>query len=198
MDSVRYVFGVICVIIMPSGMLFWFLIHPWARRWRRLGPTLTYHIVLPVVIALGAVLYRFRAPLLGKDLGTNWILIGITGVSYAITMWFESQYWRHLSIATLTGVTELSRNGNETGKLLREGIYARLRHPRYASAGLGLIGNVLLINYLGLYILFLLVIPMGLWLLALEERELVDRFGDAYRQYQREVPQLIPRLRRTR
>ena len=56
----------------------------------------------------------------------------------------------------------------------------------------------LLINYLGLYILFLLVIPMGLWLLALEKRELVDRFGDAYRQYQREVPQLIPRLRRTR
>ena len=59
-------------------------------------------------------------------------------------------------------------------------------------------GNVLLFNYLGLYILFLLVIPMGLWMLALEERELVDRFGDAYRRYQREVPQLIPRLRRTR
>ena len=198
MDGVRNIFGVLCVIILPSGLLFWFLIHPWARRWRRLGPARTYLIVLPVVIAVGAVLYRFRGPLLGEDLGTNWTLIGIAGVFYAITMWFEFQYWRHLSIATLTGVTELSRTGNETGKLLREGIYARLRHPRYASAGLGVIGNVLLINYLGLYILFLLVIPMGLWLLALEERELVDRFGDAYRRYQREVPQLIPRLRRTR
>jgi protein-S-isoprenylcysteine O-methyltransferase Ste14 len=178
-------------------MLFWFLIHPWARRWRRLGPARTYLIVLLVVIGLGAVLYRFRGPLLGEDLGTNWILIGIAGVFYAITMWFEFQYWRQISIATLIGVTELSRTGNATGKLLRYGIYARLRHPRYASAGLGVIGNVLLINYVGLYILLPLVIPMGLWLLALEERELVERFGDAYRQYQREVPQLIPRLRRT-
>ncbi len=198
MDSIRYILGVICVIVLPSGMLFWFLIHPWARLWRRLGPARTYLIVLPVVAALGTVLFRFRGSLLGVDLGTNWLLIGIAGVLYAITMWFEFRYWRHLNIATLVGVTELSRIGNETGKLLREGIYARLRHPRYASEGLKVIGHVLLVNYLGLYILLLLVTPMGLWLLALEERELVDRFGDAYRQYQREVPQLIPRLRSTR
>jgi protein-S-isoprenylcysteine O-methyltransferase Ste14 len=31
---------------------------------------------------------------------------------------------------------------------------------------------------------------------SLEERELLDRFGDAYREYQRDVPRLIPRLRR--
>jgi protein-S-isoprenylcysteine O-methyltransferase Ste14 len=195
MDSVRYIFGVICVITLPSGLLFWFLIHTWARRWRRVGPARSYLIVIAAVIALGAVLYRFRWPLLGEDLGTNWALIGIAGVTYAITAWmelFEFQYWRHLNIATLLGVTELSRTGAEPAKLMREGVYARLRHPRYLSAGLGMIGNVLLINYLGL------VIPVGLWLLALEERELVDRFGDAYRQYQREVPQLIPRLRRTR
>jgi protein-S-isoprenylcysteine O-methyltransferase Ste14 len=198
MESVQYILGVVCVTVVPSGLLFWLLIHPWAHRWRRLGPARTYLILLPLVIALGAVLYRFRGPLLGKDLGTNWILVGIAGALYAITMWFEFQYWRHLSIATLTGVTELSQTGNETAKLLREGIYSRVRHPRYASAGLGLIGNVFLINYLGLYILFLLVIPLGLWMLVLEERELVDRFGDAYRQYQREVPQLIPRFRSTR
>ena len=198
MDSVRYLFGVACVIIMPAGLVFWLLIHPWASRWRRLGLARTYLIVLPLVAALGAWLFRVRGTLLGLDLGTNWLLIGLAVVFYGTTMWFEWRYWRHLSIATLTGVTELSRTGNEASKLLREGIYAKVRHPRYASAGLQMTGNVLLINYLGLYILFLLVIPMGLWMLALEERELVDRFGDAYRRYQREVPQLIPRLRRTR
>ena len=197
MDNVRHFLGVVCVVILPPGMLFWFLIHPWARWWRRLGPARTYLIVVPLVVSVGALVYRVRGPLLGEDLGTNWILIGIAAIFYGMTTWFEFQYWRYLSIATLVGVTELSPTGNESGKLLREGIYARVRHPRYASAGLAVIGHVLLINYLGLYIFILLAIPMGLWLLALEERELVDRFGDAYRQYQREVPQLVPRLRRT-
>jgi protein-S-isoprenylcysteine O-methyltransferase Ste14 len=187
MNTLRHTFGVLCVIVLPSGVLYWFLIHPSLR---------TYLIVLPVVIALGTVAYKFREPLLGKDLGTNWVFLGIALLFYASTTWFEFQYWKQINIATLIGVTELSATGHETGKLAREGIYARVRHPRYASAGLGLIGNVLLINYLGLYILFLLLIVVGIGLLALEERELVDRFGEAYRQYQREVPRFIPRLRR--
>ena len=53
-------------------------------------------------------------------------------------------------------------------------------------------------NYIGLYILVLLLFPVGHLTMVLEERELVERFGDAYRQYQREVPRLIPRFRRTR
>ncbi len=196
MDNLRYIFGVLCVIVLPSGVLYWFLIHPFARHWRKLGPARTYLIVLPLVIALGTVAYHFRVPLLGKDLGTNWILIGIALLLYLSTTWFEFQYWKQINIATLVGLTELSPTGNEPGKLAREGIYARVRHPRYASAALGLIGNLMVINYLGLYVLFLVLIALGTGLLALEERELVERFGEAYRQYQREVPQLIPRLRR--
>ncbi|MDP8980140.1 MAG: isoprenylcysteine carboxylmethyltransferase family protein [Acidobacteriota bacterium] len=196
MNSLRHIFGVLCILVLPSGVLYWFLIHPFARQWRKLGPARTYLIVLPVVVALGTVAYQFREPLLGKDLGTNWILIGIALLFYVSTTWFEFQYWKQINIATLIGVTELSATGHESANLAREGIYARVRHPRYASAGLGLIGNVLLINYLGLYIVFLLLIVLGIGLLALEERELVDRFGEAYRQYQREVPRFIPRLRR--
>ena len=181
-------------MIMPAGLLYFLLIHSWASRWRKLGPARTYLIVLPLVAALATAVYLVRGTLLGRDLGTNWLLIGFAAVLYGIQMWFELQYWKQISIATLAGVTELSRTGNEASKLVREGIYAKVRHPRYASAGLGMMGNVLLINYLGLYLLFLLVIPVGLWMLSLEERELVDRFGDAYRRYQREVPRFVPRL----
>jgi len=55
--------------------------------------------------------------------------------------------------------------------------------------------NVLIANYLGLYLLMIAMVPPGYCMLVLEERELLNRFGDAYRDYQREVPQLIPRLR---
>lgn len=76
-DRLRYVLGVLNVIVLPAGVLFWLLIHPWARGWRRLGPARTYLIVLLPVVALGAALFRNRERLLGADLGMNWIVIAI-------------------------------------------------------------------------------------------------------------------------
>ena len=43
-----------------------------------------------------------------------------------------------------------------------------------------------------------LAVPAGLVMVVFEERELVGRFGEDYRTYQREVPRFIPRWRRLR
>ena len=194
MDRVRYLLGVPVVIVVPLGMLYWLIIHTYARWWRRWGPLRTYLAVVPVLVTLGVSLFRVRRHLLGADLGTNWSLIGIALVLACPMTWLEFQYWRHLSISIMVGIPELSQQGNS--RLLRDGIYGVVRHPRYLSAGIGLIVNVLIVNHLGLYILVMLVVPPGYWMLLLEERELVDRFGDAYREYQRDVPRLIPRRRK--
>jgi protein-S-isoprenylcysteine O-methyltransferase Ste14 len=63
--------------------------------------------------------------------------------------------------------------------------------------GVSVIANTLFINYTGMYILVLLLAPVGYLMIVLEERELIERFGDEYRKYQREVPRLIPRWRKT-
>jgi protein-S-isoprenylcysteine O-methyltransferase Ste14 len=196
-DRVRYALGVLSVITLPPGLLFWFVIHPWARWWRRLGPIRTYLIVLPPVVAFGTFLFRIRGRLLGADLGTNWSLISIAIAFYGVVAWLELKYWRHLSIATLVGIQELLPTDHRKGKLLREGIYREVRHPRYLSAGIGIVANLLIMNYVGMYVLILLLFPAGYVMVVLEERELVDRFGEEYRQYQREVPRVLPRLRRT-
>ncbi|MBK5293511.1 MAG: isoprenylcysteine carboxylmethyltransferase family protein [Acidobacteriia bacterium] len=194
MEGIRYFLGVATLILVPLGLLYWLIIHRWARFWRKWGPIRTYLAVLPVLAALGVLLFQVRGPLLSTNLGTNWILIGIALVLSCLMTWLEFQYWRQLSISTLVGILELSQQ--RKGRLLREGIYGVVRHPRYLSAGIGMIVNALIVNYLGLYILLISVVPPGYLMLVLEERELLDRFGDAYREYQWDVPRLIPRLRR--
>jgi protein-S-isoprenylcysteine O-methyltransferase Ste14 len=193
-DRVRYVLAVLSIITLPPGVLFWFVIHPWARWWRRLGPARTYLIVVPVVVAFGVLLFRVRGRLLGADLGMRWSLIAIAVVLYGVSTWIAFQHWRHLSIATMIGIPELSSAEQRKGKLLKEGIYRVVRHPRYLSAGIAVIAVALFVDYVGVYVLILLLFPLGYPMLIFEERDLIDRFGEEYRQYQREVPQIIPRL----
>ncbi len=193
MDRFRYLFGVWNVTILPVGLLFWFVTHLWAPSWRRIG-SITYLIILPPLVALGVVLFRFRAWLLGADLGVRWILISIAVILYAITGWLEMKTWRQLSIPIAVGLPEVSRTAQGNGKLLKDGAYRIVRHPRYLSAGIGVVANSFIINHVGMYVMILLVFPAGFVMLMFEERDLVDRFGEEYRQYQREVPKIIPRF----
>ena len=195
---IRYLLGVLNVIVLPPGLLFWLVIHPWAAGWRRLGPVRTYLIVVPPLVAFGAALFRVRGRLLGADLGMHWSLISIALVLYGVTTWLELQYWKQLSIPTVIGIPELSLAGHRKGKLLKDGVYRAVRHPRYLSAGIGVVANALVIDHVGVYVLILLVFPAGFVMLMFEERELVIRFGEEYRQYQREVPQILPRLHKTK
>jgi protein-S-isoprenylcysteine O-methyltransferase Ste14 len=197
-NHVRYVLAALSVITLPPGLLFWFVIHPWAGWWRRLGPVRTYLIVLPVLVAFGVLLFRLRARLVGADLGMNWGLIPIGAVLYGLSTWIAFLHRRHLSIATMIGIPELSPTAQRKGKLLKDGIYRVIRHPRYLSAGLAVIAVALFVDYVGVYFLILLLFSLGYPMLIFEEKELVDRFGEEYRQYQREVPRILPRLRRTK
>jgi methanethiol S-methyltransferase len=153
---------------------------------------------VPVVMAFGALLFRLRARLLGVDLGMHWSLVAIGAVLYGLSTWIALQHRKHLSIATMIGIPELSPTEQRRGKLLKDGIYRVVRHPRYLSAGLAVIAVALFVDYVGVYVLILLLFPLGYPMLFFEERELIDRFGEEYRQYQREVPQLLPRWRRAK
>jgi len=194
-DHVRYFLGVFDFVLILPGLFFWFVIHPFARSWRRLGPAITYLIVVPIAIAIGVLVFHFRRQLLGTNFGTNWSLTAIAVILYIVMLWVDLKYWKQLKISTLIGIPELSPVNQQEGKLLKEGVYGVIRHPRYLSAGLGVLSTVLFVNYAGLYLFILLVVPVGIVLLMLEERELVDRFGEEYRKYQREVPRFIPRRR---
>lgn len=81
--------------------------------------------------------------------------------------------------------------------LVRHGLYAYVRHPIYAGGLIVLPGAVLIQPSLTVLVASAIVY---VWLFAqarLEEIDLVQRLPE-YRDYMREVPRFIPRLRRSR
>lgn len=80
--------------------------------------------------------------------------------------------------------------------VIRTGVFSLVRHPIY-------LGSMLL--YLGFIILSMSVIAFGIWIIIIvfyvyisryEENILIDKLGEEYEQYMRDVSMFIPKIRR--
>lgn len=179
------------VVAFPAAMSMWFVIHPLAGFWRRRGPAVTYGVVVTVALVIGTTVYRFREPILRLEFGFAWPLVLLAMVCFAGGIALEVRYRRQISIATLLGLPEVS--GDRPNVLLNRGIYARIRHPRYLGLLCEISGSAFLANYLAAYVVAVATIPVLYLTVLLEERELLRRFGDEYREYMQQVPRFIPR-----
>jgi protein-S-isoprenylcysteine O-methyltransferase Ste14 len=83
----------------------------------------------------------------------------------------------------------------EEGRIIDSNIYSVLRHPAYAAVlrvGIGLA----LLNGNANAIAFAILMPLGFigWIRLVEEKELIERFGQPYVDYRKRVPAFWPRL----
>jgi protein-S-isoprenylcysteine O-methyltransferase Ste14 len=81
----------------------------------------------------------------------------------------------------------------EDHKIKKEGFYKYLRHPSYAfslltSLGLGLYLN----NWLSLVLAFVPTFLAFSYRITIEERALIEQFGEEYLEYRRKTKKLIP------
>lgn len=194
MNSIRYWLAVILVVTGPPAVVWWFVVHPFVGFWRRLGKLLSSLIVLALMLVACYFLYQARDALLGRDLGGNRLLWAPAFILFVLSAYFDARAKKHLKLHIMTGMPELDPEGSGT-PMLKEGIYASVRHPRYVAVIVGIAAFALFVNYLGIYVFTVLTVP-ALWLVViLEERELAERYGQEYEQYQREVPMFFPRFR---
>jgi protein-S-isoprenylcysteine O-methyltransferase Ste14 len=195
MDAFRYWLAVVLLCTIPMLCVYWPVVHGFIRFWRRAGPGVTYGVML-AGFALGASgLFLARGRLLGADFGTQWPLVTIGAACLALAGWLHRELYRDITNRFLVGMPELAPE-RYPQPLVRSGLYARVRHPRYLQMAVALLGYALVANYLSSYVLALLWLP-GMYVTVLfEERELRERYGAEYDEYCRKVPRLVPRLRR--
>jgi len=96
--------------------------------------------------------------------------------------------FREYSLKSFIGLRE------EEAELKTSGILAHIRHPIYAGTLLIALGLFLFIPKWPVAVACTSIVLYTLIGIQLEERKLVRLFGQAYTDYQRKVPMLIPGL----
>ena len=194
MEAARYWVGVAMVSFGPAAILFWLSVHPFIACWRRVGTKTTLAIHSAGMIVVAGMLIYYRAVLMRGDLGTSYLFAGLAVallIVSGVMRYFQNKVLPH---TTIMGIPELDPAGNES-ELVVQGPYARIRHPRYVQLLIAFVAYALFANYVTCYVVVVLTLIGVRVVVAFEERELIARFGDAYRRYMETTPRFVPTRR---
>ena len=70
-DQIRRVLAVAAIVVYGPGLLFWFLVHPLARFWRKIGPAITYLIVVTALTVIGLGAFEVSGTLISSFTDTG-------------------------------------------------------------------------------------------------------------------------------
>lgn len=181
-----WVAGIVLFMQLPIP-LYWFVLHPAKDFWRGRG-NVTYVAAMGLSwLPVSILLIIYHRELLRSDWPSAWQFdLGL--VLIVLEVWTFVKVKRDLGGARLVGATEISGGG----QIEQAGIYARIRHPRYAGSFLALLGACLVggtrVTWAAVAIWTILTAVA----IGMEERELRARFGNSYQEYCRRVPRFIP------
>ncbi len=148
-------------------------------------------VVFGLALWLSALLYLVYPAWLAwsqvdLQLWLRWAGAGLMVLCVPLFYWLFSSLDRNI-----TGTVAIRKDHN----LVTSGPYAYVRHPLYSVGLLAFSGFVLLTS--SWWIAFLVVMT-GIYLVRrtpLEEKRLLERFGDEYREYMQNTGRYLPRLR---
>ena len=136
-----------------------------------------------IVAALGA---RSVGPTLGMLEPLRMVGVVVMWLGLALRVW---------AIATLGSAFRTTVEVEPGQTVVSSGPYRWVRHPSYAGLLLIVAGfGAALGNWLSLTVCVVLPLPAILWRIHVEEAELNNVLGEAYRTYQSDRARLIPRL----
>lgn len=189
----------VIVIVIASWLMYRYLAPDDWKEWTRAG------VLQAFIIAFYAEMYGFPltiyflARFFGLDLawtegGNLWAQLFGTPLAHIVAMLLGYTVVFAGASLVADGWRRIHQARREE-KLMTDGVYARIRHPQYTGLFLIVFGEGVVHWPTIVSLAAFPVIVVAYTLLARkEERQMLDKFGDEYREYQRHVPMFIPRF----
>ena len=118
---------------------------------------------------------------------------GLAILLFAMGLFIYSRSGKNFSAKQLGGLPEVHR-GNGEQRLVTDGIRARVRHPVYLAHLCEMLAWSVGTGLAVCWGLTAFAAGTGAVMIRMEDAELEQRFGDAYREYRNSVPAVIPRV----
>ncbi len=182
------------VMMWPAVPMFLIELHVAVRFWRMLG-IWTYLVVILEWLPIAFILFLFRGAILLLEVTLSLpfmvlgIILAIAGV--ALHVWTA----KLIGIKATIGYTELRPDEQSDRKVLvTSGPFSVVRHPSYWAHTAVFTGIFLMTGIIAVGIIALIDLAITyLITTTLEDQELVQRFGNDYRNYQKRVPKFFPK-----
>lgn len=189
----------IIMIVLVSWVLYRSLAPKSWREWASAGLVQAFIIALyaemygfPLTIYLLVRFFGLDRSYLNANLWSTLLGVGELGMMISMVLGYLLLF---LGIGVFAkGWRQLYRARQEQ-RLARGGLYDLVRHPQYTGLFLALFGEGVVHWPTIFSVAVLPIIVLAYSLLARrEEQQMVARFGDEYREYQRQVPMFLPRM----
>jgi protein-S-isoprenylcysteine O-methyltransferase Ste14 len=183
------------LMMWPAIPMILIQLHIVPSFWRKLG-VWTYLVWLLEWLPIAYIIRSFQDVLLQSEINVNLaiIVIGVLFVVGGITL--HAWTAKLLGIKSTIGYTELKPEDDaNNGKLIMSGPFSVVRHPSYGAHSLILVGTFLITGIIAVGIMTLIDLLIAYFVtMELEERELLERFGEQYEKYRMQIPKFFPKI----
>ena len=183
--------ALVTLIAWPVVPLFWIPVHLFPHFFRKIK-LLTYIMPLFIWLPVACLTYQHRDFLLHYKINFHVIILA-SGV-LLLTAGTALHIWtlKLLGLRGIIGMPEVYEK--IPGRFVSTGAFSVVRHPTYLAHTMMLTGVFLATGVISAGIVagvdFSVV---NLIIIPLEEKELLNRFGEEYRDYRNKVPKFFPR-----